>query len=368
MKQNLNKMVSSGIASIGIMLSQTAPLQAETITIGKGAGIKWEGMPFNQTLSGALLSADLYPSYGLLSISNGKSTCMSSNTLIDIAGFKALPLSGVRGIGLIPRATGTATYYRYGGGMNTLHGTIGFPDTTGSTSIGTKVTSPPNKAWCLPPDMSNSTFFYSATMNRTASLSGTWVLVADGTQQAGEVTIEPMFFGSFSAVSGGDRTVQILPSNITLRISTLECTVNTPTAINFGTVNRFEPAGAQMAIQSVPLVTTCGQPTDRINANINLQFRALTGNYNGESTRLAFAQGGDIYLTGEIDKGVTGSGACNATTGLRFDNTPVKIGSITSAEASKTLTNQVTWRMCSGSGAKPSGPVNAQAEMLITFN
>lgn len=368
MKQCLIKTVSCCISSMVLMFTQAAPLQAETITIGKGAGIKWEGMPFNQTLSGALGSSDFFINYGLLSISNNKSTCMSSDTLIDIAGFKALPLSGVRGIGLIPRATGTATYYRYSGATNTLRGTIGLPNTTGSTSIGTEVTSPPNKAWCLPPYMSSYTNFYSAIMNRTASLSGTWVLVADGTQQAGEATIQPMYFGSFSATPGGDRAVSILPSNITLRISTLECTVNTPTAIDFGTVNRFEPAGAQMAIQSVPLVTTCGQQTDRINANINLQFRALTGNYNGESTRLAFAQGGAIYMTGEIDKGVTGSGACNALTGLRFDNTPVKIGSITTADVSKTMTNQITWRMCSGSGSKPAGAVNAQAEMLVTFN
>lgn len=368
MKQYLNIIVSSGIASIGIMLSHTAPLQAETITIGKGTGIVWEGMPFNKSLSGPLRDERLRPEYGLLSVSTETVSCMDNIELTNIAGFRALPLRGVPGVGLIPRATGTASYVRSNGARETLSGTIGLPTTKGTTSIGTKVTSPPRKTWCLPPRMESHNDFYDTWATRTASLSGSWVLVANGTQKAGEVTIEPMYFGSFSAASAGDKIVSILPSNITLRVSTLECTVNTPTAVSFGNVDRNSPGGAQMAIESVPLVTTCGQATDRINANINLQFRALTGNYNGQSTRLAFSQGGAIYLTGEIDKGITGSGVCNATTGLRFDGTPVKIGSITSAESSKTLTNQITWRMCSDSGSKPVGPVNARAEMLVTFN
>lgn len=368
MKKKLTNIVSGSTMSMVLLLTQTAPLQAETITIGKGTGILWEGMPFNKTLSGPMVSAQLNPVYGLLAISNSSSVCMASTNLTDIAGFRALPLAGVPGIGLVPRATGSATYVRYNGTTETLTGTIGLPKTEGRVSTGNGVNSPPDKSWCLPPAMGVNAQFYNISATRTASLSGTWVLVADGTQQAGEAIIAPMYFGSFSQSSSGDRSTSILPSNITLRISTLECTVNTPTAVSFGNVNRYDPPDAQMAIKSVPLVTTCGQPTDRINANINLQFRALTGNYNGQSTRLAFAQGGAIYLTGEIDKGVTGSGACNATTGLRFDNTPVKIGSITSAEGSKTLTNQVTWRMCSGSGSKPAGPVSAQAEMLVTFN
>jgi len=172
-------------------------------------------------------------------------------------------------------------------------------------------------------------------------------MVADGSQQNAEVNIPAMWFGSFANVGDGDRWQSILPSNITLRISSLECSVNTPTTINFNSVGRNTQTGAELASISLPLNTTCGQPNDQINANINLQFRALTGIYEGVPSRLALTQGGG-YITGEIDNGVTGSGLCNATTGLPFDNTQLKVGSITSAESSKSLTNQVTWRLCSG--------------------
>jgi hypothetical protein len=176
-----------------------------------------------------------------------------------------------------------------------------------------------------------------------------------------------MYFGSFSADAKGDRITSILPTNISLRISTLECSVNTPTAINFGSVIRNTQANAELAVKPVQLVATCGQPTDQINANINLQFRAISGLYNSAPSRLALNQKGG-YITGEIDNGVTGSGDCKATTGLRFDNALIKLGSITNAESSKTLTNQLTWRLCSGGSSVPIGAVTASTEMLVTFN
>ncbi|MFV8908422.1 hypothetical protein ABQ333_24685 [Serratia fonticola] len=176
-----------------------------------------------------------------------------------------------------------------------------------------------------------------------------------------------MYFVSLSSTNFGDLNVSILPTNISLRISTLECTVNTPTAIDFGPVNRNTQANTELAVKPVPLVTNCGQPSDHINANINLQFRQLSGLYDGEVSRLALSQGGG-YITGEIDNGVTGSGACTGTTGVRFDGSPVKQGSITMAESSTTLTNLLTWRLCSGGSSLPSGPVTASTEMLVTFN
>ncbi|VTR45464.1 Uncharacterised protein [Serratia fonticola] len=53
-KQRLIKTASCGIASIALIMPLAAPVLAETITIGKGTGILWEGMPFNATLSGPL--------------------------------------------------------------------------------------------------------------------------------------------------------------------------------------------------------------------------------------------------------------------------------------------------------------------------
>ncbi|MBC3382208.1 adhesin [Serratia fonticola] len=291
---------------------------------------------------------------------------MQTLKLKNIAGHLALPL-GDSGAGLVPRATGTATYTRYNGVSETLTGTIGLPETKGITTAGANTTSPAGYEWCLPPNQAYVDYFYSAFANRTATLSGTWVIVADGNQKSAQVTVPAMYFGSYSAAVAGDLYVRILESDITLRISTLECTVSTPTAINFNGVMRNTQPGAQLSQLSYPLVATCGQASDRINANINVQFRAITGLESGNVARLSLSQGGG-YITGEIDNDVTGSGECTAATGIRFDNTQIKLGAITSAEASKTLTNQVTWRLCSGGSSLPTGPVDAAAEMLVTFN
>ncbi|WP_227739253.1 adhesin [Yersinia artesiana] len=217
--------------------------------------------------------------------------------------------------------------------------------------------------------MSSYSGFYdtSGSATRTARLSGTWVLVTDGTQTSSEAIIPPMYFGSFSSASSGDRSTTILPSNITLRISTLECTVSTPTMINFGSVERLTQVGAELATYSSAITTACSQTSDRINANINLQFRALTSLYENQRTRLALAQGGG-YITGEINNGVTGSGVCTGTSGLPFDNSVVKIGNILATEATTVINNQVTWRLCSGGASLPVGNVTASAEMLVTFN
>jgi len=359
------KKIIRKISMLALMASAVSPVSAEVITIGKGSGVVWEGLPFNQTLSGSLQDSELMPRFGLLSVSSFEGVCMSTSALKNIGGHMALPL-GNSGAGLVPRATGTATYYRYNGSYETLTGTVGLPETKGSTTAGVSTTSPSGYVWCLPPAMTNDFTFYRSAGPRTATLSGTWVIVADGNQKSVEVSVTAMYFGSYSRIPQGDKTVGILPTNITLRISTLECTVSTPTAINFNGVMRDTKSGAELSKLSYPLVATCGQVSDRINANINLQFRALTGLESGNVARLSLNQGGG-YITGEIDN-VTGSGQCTAATGIRFDNTPIKIGAITSGEASKTLTNQVTWRLCSGGSNLPTGPVDAAAEMLVTFN
>lgn len=355
-----------GIATAALITCFTAPVSAETITIGKGNGILWEGMAFNETLSGPLMHESLSPSYGLLAISESGARCMSSTSskLITIGDTLALKIAP--GVGLIPRASGTANYStNWGAGV--LKGNIGLPKTEGTATIFGKVTSPANKVWCLPPNMTGRIEFYKPSAPRTASLAGTWVLMADGTQQAGEATVPAMYFGSFASSTKGDLTKSILPSAITLRISTLECSVNTPLTIDFGQVVRNTQANAELAVKQVPLITTCGQTSDRINANINLQFRAISGLDGSDPSRLALSQQGG-YITGEIDNGLTGSGACTATSGLRFDNTAVKLGSISNVESSKTFSHQLIWRLCSGGSSLPSGAVNASAEMLVTFN
>ncbi|CFB67196.1 hypothetical protein ACOHX9_000067 [Yersinia enterocolitica] len=348
-----------------ILVGTAQSVRAETITIGKGSGIIWEGLPFNETLSGPLNSPRFTSSYALLSISNRFGACALNNILTNIGGYKALPIAP--GVGLVPRASGTVSYVRYDGTPDSITGTIGLPETKGKVASGMTVYSPTGYEWCLPPSFFDSMTFYKADGERMAQLAGTWVLVADGTQVSSEAIIPAMYFGSFSYTSSGDRSVTILPPSITLRISTLECTVSTPTMINFGSVERLTQVGAELATYSSAITTACSQASDRINANINLQFRALTGLYENQPTRLALAQGGG-YITGEINNGVTGSGVCTGTSGLPFDNSVVKIGNILATEATKVINNQVTWRLCSGGTSLPIGNVTASAEMLVTFN
>ena len=345
-------------------LGQPAAL-AETITIGKGKGILWEGLPFTASLSGSMDHANLNIKYGLLSVSSSQTACQETGSLKVIAGYPAVELAP--GVGLIPRASGQVGFYTFGNSFVTLSGTLGLPETKGVSSNGNQLTSPDTYSWCLPPAMSSQEYYYSASKGRAAMISGTWVLVADGQQKAAEITVPVMYAGSFSATASGDRIASILPSNIQLRISTLECTVNTPTSITFGNLMKNPQAGAELGVQSYPLITSCGQSSDLIDANINLQFRPLTGLYQSAPSRLALREGGG-YITGEIDNGVTGNGSCNATNGLPFNNSLLKIGRITKTQTSLNITRQVTWRLCSGGKDLPLGDVSAAAEMLVTFN
>ncbi|EKN5089267.1 TPA: hypothetical protein PXJ58_000583 [Yersinia enterocolitica] len=350
-----------------VLMGTAQSIRAEIITIGKGSGILWEGMPFSGRLTGPLMNSALRPQLGfaLLSISDSTRACITSNNLVNIGGYKALRIAP--GVGLIPRATANVSYTLYNGSTESLAGTIGLPETKGNTSSNVAVTSPSGFEWCLPPRMTENILFYDMSGDRTANISGSWVLVADGTQVTSTAVITPMYLASFSAYATGDKSTNILPSNITLRISTLECTVSTPTMINFGSVERLTQVGAELASYSSAITTACSQASDRINANINMQFKALSGLYANEPTRLALVQGGG-YITGEINNGVTGSGLCTGTSGLPFDNSLVKIGNILATEATKAINNQVTWRLCSGGTSLPIGNVTASAEMLVTFN
>ncbi|MHA7847368.1 hypothetical protein [Serratia sp. D1N4] len=356
------------------LLLVSAPYSRATdiVTIGKGSGIVWEGLPFNQTLTGPLLGSGLSITTGMIAISNISTSCINASALTTIAGYTALQIAP--GVGLVPRATGSALYRRSGvAGLETLTGTIGLPKTEGRTDTGFTITSPfpsnPQKQWCLPPRTSpaSTTYFYDANYTRTVNISGTWAMVADGNQRSGQVTIPTMYAGSYSSFVSGDRSAVILPAAITLRISTLACTIATTTNINFGGVQRNTQVGSELARLTYPLAVSCSQDSDRIDANINVQFRAISGLYSATPTRLALTQGGG-YITGEINNGVTGSGDCNSTTGIPFDNTQLKVGSIASSESAKVLNNQVTWRLCSGGTSLPTGPVDASTEMLVTFN
>ncbi|WP_241680053.1 adhesin [Serratia oryzae] len=347
---------------------------ADTITIGKGSGIVWEGMPFSATnrtptTTPSFPNPDLspYDSVAYITPTNlSSSQCVQDSALTTIAGYKAFKIAP--GVGLIPRATVTADYVLANGTTETLNGTIGLPSTQGKTSSGVVITNPlQGSAWCLAPRMTSIANFYKASTYINATATGTWVMVADGTQTSRDNIA--LYNVNFTTTGNGYMNfIPIFSRNTTLRISTLECTVNTPVQIDFGAVVKNPQSGAELGSKTNTLTTQCSQDsTTGINANINVQFRALTGLYGGTPSRLALSQGGG-YITGEISGGVTGSGSCSATSGVPFDNTQLKVGNITSVQSTNNTTNQITWRLCSGGSDLPTGNVSASTEMLVTFN
>lgn len=359
----------------GLLLATTfsATLLAETITIGRGSGIVWEGLPFNITLSGPMLSAR--GPNTIFSLGPGTSSCMLDFTTISGIKTITMPSPFQNTLGLVPRLTVTGRFTRFDGQEETFSGTVGLPDTQLTNHASGASMLPIGfeaNTWCFSPypyTLNNSNnSFYSVDGLREVTISGNWAIVASGGQgyYANEITLPTVYYQSYSNNSAGSKSVPAFPPT-TLRISNLQCVVSTPTTIDFGSLSRDIHPYALLGSQSRELTTTCTQTSNRINANIHLQFRAVNGLYEGNPTRLALDQGHG-YITGEIDNGVTGSGDCAATSGLRFDNTPVKVGEISNAQGQSTASNQVTWRLCSGGSNLPTGNVTASTEMLVTFN
>ena len=345
------------------------PAVADTITIGKGSGIVWEGMPFSvsNTVTAQSSSTTSSPYFGVASFVKTPQSGYGCTigALTTIAGYQAYKIAP--GVGIVPRANISANYTLANNTSETLAGTIGLPETRAVTSNGSIITNPlsTGRQWCVPPRMSAVDYFYKAGTPINATAAGTVIIVADGTQTSQNNIALDLWFETITYNSIANK--QVIPAGTVLRISTLECTVNTPVMIDFGTVAKNLQSGAELSSLSYPFITQCSQPSAQVNANINVQFRALTSLYGGVAARLALNEGGG-YITGEINNSVTGSGSCNSTNGVKFNSTQLKVGSITSAQTSQTMTNQVTWRLCSGGSSLPTGTVSAAAEMLVTFN
>ncbi|SNY79877.1 hypothetical protein [Enterobacter sp. CC120223-11] len=136
MKQCYIKTIIYDITGLWLMV---APVQATTITIGKGTGTLWEGIPFHKNLVGPMDYETLSLSFGLASISAKEKLCIGISSLRMIAGYLAYPIGA--GVGLIPRARVTASYAR----ANTqqiehMSGTIGLPITQGSSTSDPAIT------------------------------------------------------------------------------------------------------------------------------------------------------------------------------------------------------------------------------------
>ncbi|HHQ6537755.1 TPA: hypothetical protein ACSTJY_003132 [Serratia fonticola] len=338
------------------------PAKAETITIGKGSGVVWEGMPFNVTLEGAMVSPIFRNDLAIAGISILDDRCTTGfGSTGGIRGYTIAP-----GVYLNPRINIVGHFTRFDGSQATFSGNV---DNTGVNVYMDNGYNMRQRDLCFMPTSGSFTAdFYSSSGSRSVNYSGTWVITTDGNQQQTDNVKIPTFYAiSHSYNYYSKKSALISPTELTLRISNLECTVNTPTQINFGPVAHDPTTGAELGSLSYPLTTQCSQDSDRVNANINLQFRAISGLYQNSPAQLSLTAGGG-YITGEIDNGVTGSGNCTVASGISFNNKPIRIGRITNTQSSLTLANQVTWRLCSGGQELPLGNVDATAEMQVTFN
>lgn len=356
----------AGLSLAALLVTYLPAAQAEKITIGKGSGIVWEGLSPHVNESKEKNATTLKSMYGIVAVSTSDTRCMGPEALTKIMGIDTIKIAD--GIGIAPRVNVSATYkIQAGNTTETLAGTIGVDGTRASSSGGGEVTGK-GYAWCLPPRESNDDDFYQKDEKRTVTLDGTWVIVADGHQvNHDELAIPLLYFGSFTLFNNGDISQLISPANLTLRVSTLECKVATPTLIDFGSVEYNKKADTELGIITNPMSTTCTQDDNFITADINVQFRGISGQYKGTPSHLALNEGGG-YITGEIKDTNAKNGACGGGGGISFDNTVIKLGEIKDSEPSKKFDNPVTWRLCSGGDDLPDGPVTASTEMMITFN
>ncbi|WP_235896915.1 hypothetical protein [Yersinia thracica] len=360
------KRAIAGLSLAALLVTCLPAAQAEKITIGKGAGIVWEGLPINKSETKVTTYISMKPKWGIVAVSTIDTRCMLPDALTNIMGIDTVKIAD--GIGIAPRVNASATYkIQANNATETLSGTIGVDGTSATTSGGGQVTGK-GFAWCLPPRESKDDNFYQKDKERAVTLNGTWVIVADGHQTSHDnIAIPPLYFGSYTAVNDGDISVPISPTNLTLRVSTLECTVATPTLVDFGSVEYNKKADAELGKITNTMTTTCTQDDNLITTDINMQFRAISGQYKGTPSHLALNEGGG-YITGEIKDTNAENGACGGGGGISFDNTVIKLGEIKDSEPSKTFNNPVTWRLCSGGDDLPDGAVTASTEMMVTFN
>ncbi|HHR1267925.1 TPA: hypothetical protein ACS61N_004473 [Klebsiella oxytoca] len=150
----------------------------------------------------------------------------------------------------------------------------------------------------------------------------------------------------------------IAPAKIT-------CNVNTPSTVDFGTIINNPMAGRELKSVGNTIVINCSQSVDGTKYNIATQINGTSGLYDNISTRLKLAGGGG-YITGELGNGLTGSGACTADSGVKFDSTPIKISS--GIQSGSSISNTIVWRLCSDGKSMPLGSLSASAIISVTIN
>ncbi|CFR12842.1 Uncharacterised protein [Yersinia frederiksenii] len=351
------------LLSLGVIM----PLQAAIIEIGSGSQ-QWAGPAINQNISTSF--GDYYmtlnPNYGLVAITGAGIPetlgCVKNTALSDVGGIQGYKIA--QGIFLVPQASFTMIYQLSAGLSETMSGTFSNSGVQGIVSgSGNAAATPVNSAWCLSPRAISTPSFFEEDSVRSGSITGEWVIITDGTQQDGVFPIPEMYFSSSALVSA---TKASILTGYQVKVSTRQCSININKSINFGEVEHNSTFGAELELVKDSLVVGCTQNSANPAANINIKFQANSGLYGSETTRLSLTEGGG-YITGEIT-GVTGTGTCNLTQGLKFNGEPMRLGSINAGESSEVFSNELTWRLCSGGDTLPVGNVTASATVDVIFN
>ncbi|WP_368939959.1 hypothetical protein [Proteus mirabilis] len=374
------------------LLVMTSIVQAkEVIIIPKGKGIVWQGKPFSSrvlqeenpyhgsaSFGGDVLYSDFLSVTSTLYVFGGGAwrTCRPYGDITKAGDF--VNVQGYDAIVLTP-----GLYFAVQGSFNGHYvdarskKTVNFNGFFGNNKFVTsdapgsspKLEIINDKANCV--SLRNRAELIAGYSKYQAQLTGYWLLIADGTQKTTTASFISGFNLGASTTNANATDQSIFPKTTEFKISTLECNINTPTTINFGDVFYSNEAGKELASKMTTIETYCSQGDEVIDSNINLTFRAISGNYGDDKSKLSLKEGGG-YITGQLEGAQQSfDGSCGLTgRGIPFDNTTaIKLGHITKDQPSASFINPVLWRLCAaGDGKLPYGKVTASAEVMVTLN
>lgn len=349
------------IFAFSILFFSTYTIAAD-IVVGPGKGIIWSGFPFNVTYSRKDVTNGPEGNWRKLGIDTADWQYLCTPTpQIESTADGYLGYKIAKGIYFIPRAivSGQITYKGPGSGstvpgvLDKFEGTLGYPDTNVvNLSLGNP------KTWCY-----YAGYDYKSTNETKATISGDWIIWADGTQVPSATIFKiPQFVASALLKS------QVITAPLTVQVVGVQCSVNVQNNVDLGYAEYNATPNAELASAISPFFVSCKQGSVPTTANINASFRANTSIFNTDNTQLALTQGGG-YITGEISNGVTGTGACSShPSSINFSQTPIKLMTLPASAPSIDFNSTITWRLCSGGAQLPVGNISSSAELSIVFS
>ena len=360
-------LISAGILSLTLYSAAFA----ETITVNGGKGQLWSGKMFNITMTGTGAS-NMGPTIGFPNIGMGIGAnyifCSDRDYSAMINGAQGFRLAP--GIIIVPQASFQITYTNTAGRViegTGEFGTNSYLTTSPASSPALQISQKYGN--CANFGDVNTVSPFHSSPTRRIWMVGTWAIHGDGTQKNTTITD---FRAHVTLWAANTQVEPVFTPGTIIKVSTLECNVSTPATINFGDVPYSNEAGKELGKTTSVINAGCSQNGQGSNYNMNLEFRAVSGIYNGDYSRLKLKEGGG-YITGEIKNsvGANFNGQCNLSNGIKFNQSKIKIATITPAEKTKSVDTPVTWRLCSAGNKSeplPYGKVNATAEVAITFN